>query len=257
MDLISAVARRSRLGEIGHVVLNIAYSAALLLLIWLFGAPWLSFMLVIISKWRVLAVRPRFWATNVKANALDTMFGIAVVTLMWQNIGSLWIQCLFVVGFALWLIFLKPSSKRVAVLLQAAIAQFVTLWALFTIAYVLPLAVVTLLGGLIGFIVAHHAINVFAKEYEDMLLSITWAFILSVISWITWYWTIAYTALRIPQISILTGLLGFLFYTVYAWFYQKEHGHSASRRMSTMPIVFALTGIALLLVSNFFDQTSL
>lgn len=257
MDLISSVARRSRLGEIGHVVLNIGYAVLLLVLILLFSAPWLSFLLVVLSKWRVLAVRPRFWLTNLKANALDALLGIAVVTLMWQNIGSFFIQVGFCAGYALWLIFLKPSAKRRAVLVQAAIAQFVTLWALFTVAYAFPLFVVVLLGGFIGFVVAHHAINVFAEEYEDVLLSLIWAFILSVLCWLAWYWTVAYTALRIPEVSIVTALLGFLTYVVYEDLYLEENSRTHERRSLRTPILFALAGIALLLVSNFFDQTSL
>ncbi|MGE5312390.1 MAG: hypothetical protein ACM3MA_00070 [Acidobacteriota bacterium] len=257
MELISSVARRTRLGDIGYVLLNVAYAALLLGLLWIFNAPWLSYVLVVLSKWRIFAVRPRFWVANIKANALDTVLGLSVVTLIWQNSDYVAIQLGLTAAYVLWLVVVKPSSKHAAVLLQAGITQFFALWALFSVAYALPLFVVTLAAGFVGFVVAHHAVNIFAKEYEDMLLSLVWMTIIATLGWLTWYWTVAYTPLRIPQVSIVGSLLGFLALVAYQQLYSEEHNQTRPRRaVPVAPVAFVLIGIAVLLMSNFFDQTS-
>jgi hypothetical protein len=38
--------------------------------------------LVVLSKWRMFAVRPRFWAANIRANGVDLMVGLSIVVFM-------------------------------------------------------------------------------------------------------------------------------------------------------------------------------
>jgi hypothetical protein len=49
----------------------------------------LAFSIIVLSKWRMFAVRPRFWATNVRANAIDMMVGLSIVVFMMhtQSLG--------------------------------------------------------------------------------------------------------------------------------------------------------------------------
>ncbi|NCU30327.1 hypothetical protein EOM57_00825 [Candidatus Saccharibacteria bacterium] len=257
MELINSVARRSKIGEIGHIVLNLTLVVTVLVLVLVFNSPYLAYLALILSKWRIFAVRPRFWWTNLKSNLLDIMFGISIVTLIWQNSGWFSIQLIFSVVFALWVIFLKPLNKHLALIAQAGIMQFVALWALFTVAYSLPQIVVVVIAAVIGFVASHHVINLFAEEFEDTLLNLIWAFVVATLGWITWYWTIAYTPLRVPQISLLVTLLSFWALAIYQSLYRESAGQRVDNRALTAPTIFVLVGIVLLLVSNFFDQTSL
>ena len=257
MELISSVARRSKIGEIGHVFLNLMLVATVLGLVLVFNSPYLAFLAVILSKWRVFAVRPRFWWTNLRSNLLDIMFGMSIVTLIWQNTNWLAIQIGFCAVFAVWLIFLKPLTKHSAIVIQAGVTQFVALWALFTVGYSLPQVFVVLAAAAIGYVAAHHVINIFAQEFEDTLLNLSWAFVVAALAWITWHWTIAYTPLRIPQISLVVTLLSFWTLTLYQTWYKESVGQRVDKRTMTAPTAFTLAGIALLMISNFFDQTSL
>lgn len=257
MELIKSAARRTKISEVVYTLLNVVYAVLLLiLLIWFEGQPYLAYLLVVLSKWRVFAVRPRFWIANLQTNLLDTLVGLSVVTLLWQNMGNMPYQIVMTAMFAAWLIFLKPLSKRFWVIIQGGVAQFVMTMALFTVAHTFPVVIVTALGWLIGFVAARHIVNVFNDEHEDVVISVSWGIVIAELSWLTYYWTIAYTPLKIPQISIVATLLGYMALVVYNYLYHREDSRYIWRDLA-MPILFSLAGILIvLLFFNTFDPTS-
>lgn len=258
MELIKSAARRTRVSEVVYVLLNMAYAAILLVLLIEFeGQPYLAYLVVILSKWRVFAVRPRFWVSNIRTNILDTLVGLSTVTLLWQNMGNLSYQIVIVALFTLWLIFIKPLSKRFWLIIQGGVTQFVSLMALFSIAYGLNIVVVIALAWLIGFAVARHVINAYNNEYEDVVVSSVWGIVVAELGWLAYYWTLAYTPLKIPQISIIVSLLGYAVLVVYGYLYHNEDLKNA-RSDLTMPVLFSLAGIvAVLVFFNGFDPTSM
>lgn len=257
MELIKSVTQRNKLSEIAYVFLNFAYALLVLLLVLWFENPYLAYLVVLLSKWRVFAVRPRFWFANIQTNLVDFLMGVAIVTLLWQNAGNLWLQIALAGLFTVWLIFLKPRSKRIWVVIQSAVVQLVALGALFNIAHVMPVLVVTVLGGFIGYIVARHAIHSYGEEVEDVTLSLIWGLVIAELSWLTYYRTIAYTSLKITQISLIATLLGYMVLSVYSVLYHQEQGHKGHRDIA-MPVIFSLVGIGLILIFfNGFDPTSL
>lgn len=257
MELIKSAAKRTRVSEMVYVALNILYAAMLLVLLVEFeGQPYLAYLLVILSKWRVLAVRPRFWAANIQTSLLDTILGLSVVTLLWQNMGNLTLQLIITAIFALWLVLLKPLSKRFWVIVQAGTTQFVALMALFNVAHNMHIVIVVALSWLIGFVVARHIINVFTDEYEDIFISTTWGIVIAELGWLTYYWTIAYTPLKIPQIAIIASLLGYAGLMIYNYLYHHDDAKNLWRDMAA-PTLFSVAGILILLVFfNGFDPMS-
>lgn len=257
MELIKSAARRTKISEVAYVLLNAAYALLLLALIIGFeGQPYLAYLLVILSKWRVFAVRPRFWIANIQTNLLDTLVGLSVVTLLWQNMDNLAYQIAITLTFAAWLVVLKPLSKRLWVIVQGGVAQFVALMALFSVAHNFHVAVVTALGWLIGFVAARHIINVFSDEHDDVVISVSWGMVIAQLCWLSYYWTIAYTPLKIPQIAIISSLLSYAVLVVYNYFYHRDDTRYIWRDLA-MPITFSLVGIfIILLFFTTFDPTS-
>lgn len=248
MELIKSAARRSRLSDVAYVVLNLAFTGLLLVLILSFGSPYVAYVLVILSKWRVFAVRPRFWFANIQTNIVDVLVGLSIVTLIWLADGALLIQILLTVLFAGWLLIIKPRSKRSWILAQAAISQFLALMALFSVAYLWPSFVVVLIAWVVGYSSARH---IFAAYHEDeqTLLSLTWGLIVAELSWLAFHWTIAYTLvgdLKIPQIAIIITLLGFATVKLYS----NYHQHHDVFKLSELrwPLVFVVAVILMLLV---------
>ena len=54
-----------------------------------------SFALILLSKWRMFAVRPRFWAAIVRANSIDLMVGVSTVIFLQHSSSSTWLQRLW------------------------------------------------------------------------------------------------------------------------------------------------------------------
>src|SRR5579885_2531651 len=77
-----------------------------------------AFAVVIISKWRMFAVRPRFWPANVCANSVDIIVGLSIVLFMTKS-GSHWLQLVWTVLYGVWLINIKPASGSLMTSVQA------------------------------------------------------------------------------------------------------------------------------------------
>jgi hypothetical protein len=83
MELLKTVKRRTFWSELVYYVLNIGLAATLLVIAQAFQTPFPALALVVLSKWRIIAVRPRFWWANIQANLVDLTVGIGVVGLMY------------------------------------------------------------------------------------------------------------------------------------------------------------------------------
>src|SRR6478735_8680014 len=114
MELIKLAARRSRWSDVIYNLLNVAYAVTLFIFVSPgVDLPYLAYALVFLSKWRVIAVRPRFWFANLQANLVDFMVGISVVTLMLLTVSATpWVAAMLAVLFAFWLTVLKPHSAQ-------------------------------------------------------------------------------------------------------------------------------------------------
>jgi len=278
MELIKLAGRRSKLSDIVYILLNIAYAVSLFILVSPgVDLPYLAYTIVLLSKWRVIAVRPRFWFANLQANFVDFMVGISVVTLMILTAASTpWVSVLLTVFFAFWLLVLKPHNAQKWVLLQAAIAQFISLMALFSFAHSFELKpfltdsslLTVVIAWVIGYMSARHALSSFPDEEERSLLSLIWGFIVAELAWLAHHWTIAYSVyddlaassdkqLMIPQIAIVVTLLGFITVKWYEAIRKPENKKlQADARSATIFVVIAIT-ILMLFFNGSLDITSL
>lgn len=267
MELIKSAARRSRWSDIVYVLLNVAYAATLFALVTpAVDLPYLAYVLVLLSKWRVIAVRPRFWFANLQANFVDFMVGISVVTLMLLTAASTpFIAAVMAALYAAWLLVLKPHSVQRWVIIQAAVAQFVSLVALFSLAHNFELkpfitdstVLTVLLAWLIGYMSARHALSSYRGEDERALLSLIWGFVVAELAWLAHHWTIAYAIyaspngadnqLMIPQVAIIVALLGYVAIQWYEVFHHTAEDKKAIKDARTATI-FAAAVIAILLV---------
>lgn len=245
MELLKSVRRRSNLSEVLYIGFNIAFALAVLLLTIAFSSPWVAYALVLLSKWRVFAVRPRFWFANIQTNLLDVLVGLSVVTLIWQSTGAIFSQIFIAVLFALWLLVLKPRSKRRLVVLQAGIAQFVALTALFSQAYQVYAFVVVILTWLIGYIVARHVLTTFEDD-NVTVLSMAWGLIVAEISWLAYHSTTGYGVLgvmMVPQVALVVSLIGFGVYSFYSHHHEASSGKSNikfNRRLGFVAVALVL-----------------
>ncbi|MCL2280366.1 hypothetical protein FWC31_00545 [Candidatus Saccharibacteria bacterium] len=258
VEFIGLANKRGMIANVLHALFNVAYAAAVMGLIMLLPeTPLPALALVLVSKWRVIAVRPRYWWANILSNLPDTLLGFGVVTTMW--ISATWqVQVTLAVLYAIWLIVLKPQHRRHWVIIQAGTSQFVALTALFASGRFLPIWLVVGLVFVIGFVVARQILTQYDEKEHDFL-ALIWGLLLAELGFVAWHWTIAYqitTTLKIPQFAIIAAILGFVVELSYAsWRKDKQ----ITWDEIGLPVIFA--GIALtvllFLFSGLWDATTL
>lgn len=165
----------------------------------------IALVVIILSKWRMFAVRPRFWAANIRANAVDLMVGISTVLFMTHS-DSLAVQGVWTLLYACWLLFIKPARSVLMVTVQAFIAQFIALSALYLVWTDGPMAALTLISGLICFLAARHYFDAFDEPYARML-SYFWGYFGAAMAWLLSHWLLFYSSLAQP--TLLLSTLGY------------------------------------------------
>lgn len=259
MEFLKIIKRRSFINESIYVILNIGLAVALLFIIRATSSLWLAFLLILLSKWRVFAVRPRFWFAHVQADLVSLIVSISFVVFLYvantNNITDsrvLVVQIILVLFYIGWLVFLKSQSKRVYIVAQASIALFVGTSAIYAMSYGWIASPVVLLMWLVGYATAKHVLGSYEEEKHIVQLSLAWGLVLAEIGWLAYHWTIAYqlpifTNVLLPQVSIIALAVGFVVYKSYDSYY---HHQIVRLNDIILPLLFSI-GIIIMLVLAF------
>ncbi|MDR0956072.1 MAG: hypothetical protein LBM73_03030 [Candidatus Nomurabacteria bacterium] len=260
MEFLKSVRRRGVIPQVFHILFNLIYVALLVGLVAVFGdTPWPAIVLVLISKWRVIAVRPRYWLTNLRANLVDLNLGLGVALILW-SVGASEPILLGVIGvlYAAWLIFLKPRGGRLAVVLQSGISQLIGLWALLSIGHLLWLPLVVILAFAVGYGAAWH-ILADSEEKDSRLLALCWGLVVGELGFVAWHWTIGYQIvanLALPQMALIVTAIGFVVWQAYQSYRKRGRVKWADIQW---PLLFAAALILLLTLGfgGLFDSSQL
>ena len=256
MELLKLHRRRSRLSDAAYIALNIALALVLIFVVLSTQSFWLPLIIVLISKWRVFAVRPRFWRQNILTNMVDIIVGVSHVAFLYAATGELWLQVVLTVGYIVWLLFVKPRSKRLFVVTQAGAALFAGTTALSMVVYRYDALFLVLGMIIIGYVTARHVL----VHYEMPVVSyysLVWALIVAELSWFAHSWLFAYTLpntanLKLSQLALIVTLLGFVAERAVA----SQHEHGSVRQGDMIgPATFSV-GLIIILVVFFSKLTA-
>lgn len=200
----------------------------------------LALSVVVLSKWRMLAVRPRFWPTNIRANSVDLLVGIPIVLFMTHS-HSVALQLVWAAVYAVWLIAIKPKTSLFMVSLQAFIGQFSGLMALYLVWADGPLWGLTFATGAICFLAARHFFESFDEPY-NRLLAYIWGYFGAALAWLLGHWLLFYTIVSQP-----TLLLSTLGYGMAALYY-LDHNDRLSKG-TRRQFVFIMLAIVLVVLT--------
>lgn len=215
MDFISVTKKHSPLGSIIHTILNIAFVFAVWFSIWATKRLDIAIILVLISKWRTLAVRPRYWFANIKSNMVDVIFSLGISSLMFVvREYDFYIQADLIFAYIAWIIFIKPLSSKFWMKIQALVSVFVGVSAVYVISGTWNSAFVVFLGFLVGYASFRHVLSS-GKSSNIDLLSLFWGMIFAEICWMLNYFVVGYRFfglkdILIPQASVVLTLISFL-----------------------------------------------
>ena len=252
-DFIMLRKGRNALSTATHTTLNIALaviSTALTVISgnWIFGV-----LLVLLSKWRIVAVRPRYWWVNLKANLVDLTVGISLALLVYMagtDGLNIW-HIILTVIYGIWLVGIKPRSETVMAEVQALFAIF---WGTFAVSMATS-QLDPIFGVVICFIIGYGAsrhVLIQSEDHDFTLTTFICGLLVAEMSWIFYHWSIVYrlndgTTFAISQLPIAASVLFFMF----ARGYKSALRHDGKIRADDI-IIPTIFSVAVLAVMVFF-----
>ncbi|MBQ3353338.1 hypothetical protein IJG89_03305 [Candidatus Saccharibacteria bacterium] len=253
-DYILARKSRNIASSAVHVFLNLLLGIGAVLITVLSSSPILSLLLVVISKWRIFAVRARYLWLNIKSNLVDLIVGISVVLLTYYAGSSfLIVDFVLMAIYSIWLLFIKPLSSEAATLAQSLIAVFLGMSAATIMSANFNVVLLILLSFLVGYAASRHVlVQSDAKDFT--LTTLVCGLVFAEVSWLCYSWEIIYTfgstGIRIPQLAIILTIFAF----VYNYARQAMIKYQEDFRFKHIigPVIFGvvLIGIIVLCFSN-------
>lgn len=208
----------------------------------------LAYGVVILSKWRMFAVRPRHWPANIRANAIDIIVGLSFVVFMAQSPSGAW-QFVWLLTYEAWLIFIKPKSKIFWTSIQAALGQFVGLVALYLLWGRSALFILVLASGIICYLSARHFFGSFDEPLSSMLSHI-WAYVAAALTWVLGHFLLYYGFLSQPVL-----ILSVISYSLASLYYLENFDKLSNAIKREILLIMCLVIVVIVVFSSWGDKT--
>lgn len=249
-DWILARKSRNIASSMVHVFMNILLGIGSVLITILSNSPLLGLILVLISKWRVFAVRPRYLWINFKSNLVDFIVGISVVLLTFAS-GNTFapVNIMLAAFYCIWLIFIKPMSSERANLIQSLIAVFLGITSSVMMTSNLDASVIIILAFLIGYAASRHVL-VQSDDKDYTLTTLVCGLIFAETAWLCHSWNIIYTfgetGIRIPQLAIILTIFAFSYNYARQVIVKKQQDYRF--KDIAMPVLFSAVLILVIVI---------
>lgn len=204
--LLAKVRPVSGFARAAHLVLSVLLPIIVLVFVRIDFVP-LAVTVILLSKWRMLAVKPRFWWAHIRTNSVDIITSLSFLVFMTQTFSFAW-QISWTALFIVWLTVLKPRTSPFMMGLQAIVGFTLGLTALFLIGGEYPLIGLVVATGLIAYVCAHHLLDAFEETYTR-LLSYTWAWFSASLVWVLGHWLLYYADGLISQPVLILMSIGY------------------------------------------------
>ncbi|MBR2725484.1 hypothetical protein IKE97_02510 [Candidatus Saccharibacteria bacterium] len=214
-DFVLARKSRNIASTMVHVFLNILLGVMAIIVTVLSNSPALGLVLVLVSKWRIFAVRARYFILNFQANLVDLIVGISVVLLAYSaGPAFLPVDFILMIFYCCWLLIIKPMSSETATLAQSLIAVFLGMSAAAILAANLDSIVIVLVAFCIGYAVSRHVL-IQSDDKNYLLTTLICGLVFAEIAWLCHSWAIIYTfgasGIKIPQLAIILTIFAFVY----------------------------------------------
>jgi hypothetical protein len=187
-----------------HTGLNVALPISAYILVRIDFVS-VAILLILLSKWRMFAVQPRYWMANITANAVDIIVAVALVLFMASTTIGWW-QIFWTAIYGVWLVWLKPRSDVLSVSAQAMIGQLLGLAVLYLKFGDSSLVIIVAGTWLVTYLSARHFLTSF-EEAHTALLAHVWAYFAASLAFILGHWMLFYGS--IAQIIVLLTNIGY------------------------------------------------
>lgn len=198
-----------------HVFMNILLGIGAVLITVFSGSPLLGVLLVLVSKWRVFAVRSRYLWLNIKSNLVDLIVGLSIVVLSYFAGSTLMpVHFILMTIYIIWLLIVKPMSSETANLVQSLTAVFLGISATTAMSVNFNSLLATVLAFLVGYAASRHVL-VQTSEKDFTLTTLVCGLVFAEVAWLCNAWSIVYTfgstGIRVPQVAIILTIFAFIY----------------------------------------------
>lgn len=228
--------------------ISVVLAIAILLLVQMELLPF-AILLAVISKWQVAIGGPKLWFHNIWDNAAD-------ITVLWSYIALLIpyqpvpaMQWALAGAYLTWQLLIKPLEGEVGRGLQSLFMLGMAIGTIFLFKGTLGIAIMILLGWLVGFISAYHFLAG-SEDSPKYLLATVWALIVAQFVWIFAHWLVFYAffdgRMLLPQAVLVVVALGYVFGGIY-----RDH---SQRRLGKKRLFGYLATISLIVLGVVFGS---
>ena len=249
-DYVLARKSRNIVSNIVYVLLNILLGFGVVLGTVFSGSPAIGILLVLLSKWRIFAVRRRYLFLNIKANLVDLIVGFSIVLLAYYTSTSLVLVDFILVGiYIIWLLIIKPMSSEKATLVQSIIAVLLGISASTIMTAGINAVASVILAFLIGYAASRH-ILIQSDSKDFTLTTLVCGLIFGEVAFLGSNWNIIYTfgdtGIRVPQVAIILTIFAF----IYNYVRQTLISHQDDFRFKDIigPIIFGIVLIGVIVL---------
>ncbi len=253
-DYVMLRKSRNRISSILHVFLNILLGASSIIITVLSGSWVIGMILVFLSKWRIFAVRPRFWFLNLKSNLVDLITGASFVLIAYCYGGEILpIHFILAALYVLWLVLFKPLTSETGTIIQSLFAVFFGTTAAILLTSQLDPIVLVLIEFIVGYSASRHLLAQ-KSEGNFTMLTLVFGLLFSEMALLSSAWSILYpvklisaTGIQIPQLSLVLTIASFSFFKIY--YSIEKHDGKISRSDIAAPAIFGILTIAIIIIA--------
>lgn len=217
-DFVLARKSRNIASNLVHIFLNILLGIGVVLITVFSGSPVIGVLLVLLSKWRMFAVRRRYLWLNIKANLVDIIFGLSIVLLsFYAGMELMPVHFMLIVLAIVWLLVIKPMSSENATLVQAMMAVFFGISASTIMTANADPILAVLVAFLIGYAASRHVLSQTSSQ-DYTLTTLICGLVFAEVALLCHSWSIIYeinfplqTGIRIPQAAIILTIFTFVY----------------------------------------------
>lgn len=208
----------------------------------------LAYGVVLLSKWRMFAIRIRHWPASIRANAIDIIVGVSVIIFMGQSLTTAW-QMVWLLAYEVWLLIIKPRGRVFWTTLQAGLGQFAGLTAVYLVWGRSPLILLVVASWAICYLSARHFFSSFDEPLSSML-SHVWGYMAAALTWVLGHWLLYYGFLAQPVL-----LLSILSYGLAALYYLESNDRLSSLVKREILLIMTAVIVVIITFSAWGDKT--
>ena len=223
-----------------HFCLRSLLPISVFLIVAFLAVPPLAYVLILLSKWRILAAKPRFWWPNLRANGADLAFSFSLVLFMSWPSAELTQQLIWLAVYFLWAFVFKADKLPAGNIWRGLAAQGMGAAALIYSLNQLPLPAVLVGIWLVSLIAAQHILSGFPRRDYHPGLAQIWGLFAIQLAWVMLHWQVNFWI--IPNLAVLLVVVLLASSLLYGLHHHEVASRAVRRQIlaSTLIVTFAV-----------------